>query len=506
MADEWKYGQQPLDRPEGSPSYAENTPLMRPMSDDLLLRWEHREPPVSARLEPQEAPPPQNVAPFQNVSPPQNAAPPQNISPPQNFAPPQSVSSPQSVAPPQAAAYAQDTSPPWSPPGGTPSPAPPPHNVYEQAPAAPPWAGYYPPYGAPQGYQLPVPYGFYPYGLPLPYGAVPYGASPGHPGGLPPTEGAPGQAAPAPFYWVPQAPGPFAPAGQPAESQAVQPIHPSQPVQPAQPTQPAWAQPQPPQPEPPEPQPSFSPPGSMPASPAPQPSLAPQPPPSFAWDEEEDWEDEEDPAFKVLPQAPLPTPATVPVTPPMAKARKKRRNGLLPLILSVLVLGSAMALYFTGAVDSQLQAVNIPTWSETLARLRTREAASTLSQETPGQEGVRPLEEVLAEPRSDGSPPSANLAHLRSFGVSLREAQAPATLVFTLRTNSAVSDIRLLLPDNRPLTVSNVNKTPTADGILWQLAVDFKEPFEGDISAFLRYDASVWADGGLNCTVAVKAP
>lgn len=475
MADEWKYGQQPLDRPEGSPSYAENSPLMRPMSDDLLLRWEQREPPVSARLDPQEAPPPQNVSPPQNVAPPQNASPFQN------------------VAPPQAAAYGQEASPPWSPPGGAPSSAPAPHNVYEQAPPAPPWAGYYPPYGAPQGYQLPVPYGFYPYGLPLPYGAVPYGPGPGHPGTLPPTEGAPGQAAPPPFYWVPQAPAAFAPASPPAEAQ---PIHPSQPAQPA------WAQP-------PEPQPSFSPPGAMPASPAPQPSLAPQPPSAFTWDEEEDWDDEEDPTFKTLPQAPLPTPATVPVTAPVAQARKKRPGGLIPLILSVLVLGSAMALYFTGALDSQLQAVSIPTWSETMARLRAPEAAPTptaLPQETPGQEGIPTLEEVLAEPRSDGSPPNANLAHLRSFGVSVREAQAPATLMFTLRTNAAVSDIRLMLPGNQPLAVSNVNKTPTADGTLWQLAVDFKEPFEGNISAFLRYDASVWADGGLNCAVAVKAP
>ncbi|MEA5014036.1 MAG: hypothetical protein VB099_05700 [Candidatus Limiplasma sp.] len=441
MADEWKYGQQSLRRPGGAPPYRENAPLMRPISGDLLRRWEQREPPVSARLERQEE------------------------------------------EPPQGERYSCASRPPWSPADAA-QPAQPPQGLFEPLPMVPSWGGYYPPYGVPQGYQPPAPYGYYPYGMAVPYAPAipPYGQ------GMPPqgpaqaAGAAPGQSAPPPPDAAPQPQGAFPPGPQSGGP----PLSP-----------PPWAQAQPEQ--------SFSRAVNVPSFSDPAP--APQPAPSPILDDEEDWEDEEMGGFGAAPQGPLPSPATIPLSVPTTESPKKGKGGLAALLLTVLLLGSAGAVYFTGILDPQLASVSIPTWNEMKDRLRaSEEEAAALPQATPVQGEAQALEQALAAPQAGIQPASEALATLKAFDVSFREAQAPATLVFSLQTNAAVNDIRLLLPSNEALPVRSVKKVPTGDGITWQLLVDFQEPFEGEIRAFLRYDASVWAPGGLSCSVAVKAP
>ena len=249
------------------------------------------------------------------------------------------------------------------------------------------------------------------------------------------------------------------------------------------------------------------------------PQEAPVLKPSLSQDEE-DWDDGFEDMARPAPQRPLPPPVTVPVSAPTLATPKKRWGGVLALLLVVLLAGSAAALYFSGVLDSQLTQAGIPTWLEMKARIQAAEETGSSVHEVSSaqlrvtsvpmtdarREEAQALERVLENSGASILPVGEGLASLKDFSVSVKEAQAPATLVFTLQTNVAVSDIRLLTPSNQPLAVSSTRKVPTGDGLTWLLAVNFDQPFTGEIRAFLRYDTSIWTAGGMSCSVDVKAP
>ncbi len=212
-----------------------------------------------------------------------------------------------------------------------------------------------------------------------------------------------------------------------------------------------------------------------------------------------------------------PAPATVPLQEPEKVTASKGNGGLFALLLVVLLLSSACALYFTGLLDKQLIAANIPTWSQLADRMNAP-AGPTSDPESQGPtlpvqtvspdyeaEAAASLEHALSNPDAAIAPASASGPALSSFTVSASEAAAPVTLVFALQTDMSVNDIRLLGPNNQFLTINDTNKTPMGDGLTWQLSVTFDKPFEGEVRAFLRYGSS-WADGGMRCTVAVTEP
>ena len=91
---------------------------------------------------------------------------------------------------------------------------------------------------------------------------------------------------------------------------------------------------------------------------------------------------------------------------------------------------------------------------------------------------------------------------LRSIAVAPASAVAPATLVFTLTTNTATSAIRLLMDDGTALRTT-ANATPQGDGLLWQANAYVDAPRTGTVRVYLRDEAGAWSTAALTCDIAV---
>lgn len=225
--------------------------------------------------------------------------------------------------------------------------------------------------------------------------------------------------------------------------------------------------------------------------------------------------------------------------------REKGRGGLIALLIAVLLISMACAVFFTGIADNLLTQMGIPTWGQLSAGTPTQEQeqepeAQGADQEeenvevveTEGNDNEAQVPQVEATPTpesveagnvpavfigradgaagdgpsEDGSAPIAASGAARmtlsSFTVSPSSATVPATLVFTLYGSDTVDDIHLVTSTGSVLA-AEINSAPSGDGKVWQFAVLFDTPYQGEIRAFLRNSAGNWDDSGLSCTVDV---
>ncbi len=222
-----------------------------------------------------------------------------------------------------------------------------------------------------------------------------------------------------------------------------------------------------------------------------QPDLPAEPPEATAWPmwqpeaaqegfvPGEDANDEDSGRFDAVPQQALPEPLPVPTYGYMPPRRGGGRRAVRVLLLTLAVLAAAVAaLYFTGLLDGFV------------AMLRPANGS---------------VPTVFGQSQAAGSvAPAAQAATpaLRSIAVAPASAVAPATLVFTLTTNTATSAIRLLMADGTALRTT-ANATPQGDGLLWQANAYVDAPRTGTVRVYLRDEAGAWSTAALTCDIAV---
>ena len=201
-----------------------------------------------------------------------------------------------------------------------------------------------------------------------------------------------------------------------------------------------------------------------------------------------DFQDDDSARFAAVEQMPLAEPKPVPTYEPYTPKRKRKhpvRNGLL-IALSVLAVALAVT-YFTGVL-TPLLANLFP------ARVSDGSVPSVFGQAptaaVTGESGIAPASQVTAP-------------QLRSASVDPQSATAPATLTFTLETNTATTAIRLLTQTNATIHTVAYG-TPKGDGLVWQVTADMQEPYTGKVRVFLRDEAGQWSVGEQTCDIAVQ--
>jgi hypothetical protein len=193
--------------------------------------------------------------------------------------------------------------------------------------------------------------------------------------------------------------------------------------------------------------------------------------------------DEDSGRFEPVAQPPLCEPVPVPTLGYMPRRRGRGKHILRGLLLVLAALAVLVAaLYFTGA----------------LGRL-----ASLLNPSAAGIPGVFALPPVGVLKTTVAPAITAPAPALASFTVSPAVGKAPVRLVFTLETNAAVSQIHLLREDGGTVYAS-ATATPQSDGLLWQAAAVFGEPYAGRVLAYLQDGAAQWRRGDIACEVSVQ--
>lgn len=96
--------------------------------------------------------------------------------------------------------------------------------------------------------------------------------------------------------------------------------------------------------------------------------------------------------------------------------------------------------------------------------------------------------------------PAAEMLHAT---VAPAEAEAPATLVFTLETNAATTAVRLMDDNERILRVNTV-RSAQGDGLLWKITAQMESAYTGTVRFFLRDSSGIWTEGDGTCAVSVR--
>lgn len=129
----------------------------------------------------------------------------------------------------------------------------------------------------------------------------------------------------------------------------------------------------------------------------------------------------------------------------------------------------------------------------------------TLSRPAPA-----PEQDALAKEVSVGSLPQGVSIALpsgapRGYSLSsdITTAQAPATVVFTLKTGATTQAARLMRDGSRPLA-GETRAAMQGDGMTFEITVTFTKPYTGDISAMLRGSDGNWVESGLSVSVDIR--
>ena len=228
----------------------------------------------------------------------------------------------------------------------------------------------------------------------------------------------------------------------------------------------------------------------------------PQSPPAAVVEDSLNNDEDDDDFLPVFVQAgdevtaPVTAPVTVP-TPADSLGHGKADDdddmgGPSPMIVAVLFLTLIISLsvvYFTGMADGFLSNLGIPSWSQ----ISTQEDGIPVAflDVTPGTSAEAdhtPTIPVI--PASPGGTP-----RIYSMDVSPTTAVAPAELTFTLSGNSAVTGVQFRT-DNQTVMLAEGQGTPSGDGTLWEYTVQFDNPYQGLIYAYLSDRESGWIEGG----------
>ena len=215
---------------------------------------------------------------------------------------------------------------------------------------------------------------------------------------------------------------------------------------------------------------------------APQPVLTP-PHPAAA----QDALDDDSGYYAAVPLAKVAEPVTVPTFDAYLPRRKKTKRGLWITLLTLLLLGAALAtLYFTGLLSGLLGTLFPGTAGDGVPSIFSSVSGAVDAESAV----VQPATQVVA-PRLD------------SVTVSSTEAEAPAALTATLTTNAATTAIRLLREDHSIIhTIAYAS--PQGDGLLWNVEVSFEEPYAGKVLVYLRDANGQWSEGESDATVAIR--
>ena len=311
--------------------------------------------------------------------------------------------------------------------------------------------------------------------------------------------------APPPQGWAPH------PAGQPprdAQSPArLQPQEQSQPVSrdaaglqpaspepapkpPAHPTQPGelqWQLPQTPAPVLPLSANWVSPTADEPArsTDAPSPKASAYPLPQMTGGFSSDALDEDSGRYDAVIHPPLAEPVPVPTFGREPRARGKRRFGPWGIALLVIVLLAAggYALIRTGLLSR---------WTQSLFPSATTgdTVPAVFQQATTQQTTITPATQV-------------DKVEQLSVSVEPQSAAVPASLVFTVRTNTAATAIRLLTESGTVIR-TNASYFRQEDALVWQVSATIETAYTGKVRVFLRDAAGGWSEGGQDCQITVQ--
>ncbi len=240
---------------------------------------------------------------------------------------------------------------------------------------------------------------------------------------------------------------------------------------------------------------------AIPAAPEaqPEPEAAEQP----SRDEDEDAEEDEPPsrdafrsvpaptapggrdAWAPVPPKELPEPMPVSTSEPEDRPQKRRRSGVVRWVFAgVVVVALAAALYQSGL------------WTQ-LTRPATNEATvEGLATVAPTAEQITAAAAATAEAAAEGA------VALNGVSLALAEGTAPVTLVFTLKTNAAVSAVRLM-SESGVMFPTTARSTPLDDGLKWTVSADFETAYSGRVRIFLCDQDGAWSEASQTCTVNV---
>ena len=210
-----------------------------------------------------------------------------------------------------------------------------------------------------------------------------------------------------------------------------------------------------------------------------------------------------------IPQA-APKNALKTSKPPEAVEDAGGHSAFVIILLVITLLLSLSIVYYTGVVDSVLTSAGIPTWQDLFGEENPPEgipapfANATESPELTGDTAtdgtnaaIPAATDVVAPVKATGN------ARLISIGVNPATAKAPATLLFTIHTNDAVSNVQLKTGDLSTLLAER-HSAPSGDGIIWEYSVDFDNPYQGSVYAYMLDGENNWIDSGEFCQVNVQ--
>ena len=223
-----------------------------------------------------------------------------------------------------------------------------------------------------------------------------------------------------------------------------------------------------------------------------------------------DDEDDEDEAIEpaALPDEPKPVPVSMPAAVAIPDEDIGGPSKLVVLMLTMTLLVSIAVIYVTGVINPVLKEIGIPIWTElTSATADVDDAVpEVFSSSTPIPENVELVtaENTVQAQQTTVLPASpTGIPKLTSMNVTPSVSKSPSTLVFTLYGNAAVTNVQLRTRELKTL-LAECHSTPSGDGTLWQFTVDFNEPYQGTIHAYLLDGNQNWIDSEYSCQVNVQ--
>ncbi len=187
-----------------------------------------------------------------------------------------------------------------------------------------------------------------------------------------------------------------------------------------------------------------------------------------------------------IPPPPVPAASGLysePETP--EKPKRKRRAWLIVLLL---LLAAAAALYVTGAYQTLLGYVGIETTGDSGSLPAVFGQSQSATQKVTAT--ITPATSVAA-------------AKLVSVSVTPEQTAAPATLIFTLETNTAATAVRLMTQYGEILHTT-ATSAPRGDGLTWQVTADFTQAYTGKVRVFLRDAGGTWSEAEGSSSVTVE--
>ncbi len=231
-------------------------------------------------------------------------------------------------------------------------------------------------------------------------------------------------------------------------------------------------------------------------------------------DLEEDEFGEDPIPYAPTPTQPLPTPQTVPTTamPPVSEARADRGpSSFVMFLLTLTLLLSLGAVYFTGVADGVLSSIGIPTWADLSSHSQNSEGIPAIFTDSPAQTGQQAAAVKAGAQSEEPAQAPFTLSPASPLGVPKLEkaevlpatAKSPTQLTFSLYTNTATKTVKLLKENNDPFLFTG-SSAPVGDGLLWTLTVNFEEPFHGKVLISLRDEQKAWITSPISLDVDVQ--